>query len=105
MAKGSANMTWKRHRKAEGSTRMGRGSVKFYVLAGAIITLAATVAMADEAIAPGDARESTETDFCRSFGPGYFRLAGTQTCMKIGGSVRFDAGGGDLSGDRAPSRD
>ena len=98
-------MTWRRHLKPEGSTRMGRGSVNLYVLACAMITLAATAAAAEEAIVPDGAPESTKTDSCRSYGPGYFRLAGTQTCMKIGGSVRVDIGGGDLSRDREPSKD
>ena len=83
---------------------MGRGNVNLYVLACAMITLAAPAA-AEEAIVPDGARESPETDSCRSFGPGYFKLAGTQTCMKIGGSVRVDIGGGDPSRNGEPSKD
>jgi hypothetical protein len=32
---------------------------------------------------------------CDAFGTGYFYIPGTETCLKIGGYVRFDAGYGD----------
>ncbi len=97
-------MTWKRHRKGQGSTLMRRGSVHFYVLACMIFSMGASAA-ADEAIPSREPPESTEADGCRHFGPGYFKLAGTETCIKIGGSIRFDVGGGVTTRGDGPSED
>jgi Porin subfamily len=30
---------------------------------------------------------------CAAYGPGFVRVEGTDTCIKIGGSVQIDAGG------------
>jgi hypothetical protein len=31
-------------------------------------------------------------DSCAAFGPGFIKVEGTGTCVKIGGAVRIDAG-------------
>lgn len=59
-----------------------------------------SVAVADDAIKPGEHRNSEPGEPCAAFGPGYFKLAGTETCIKIGGSVRIDVGAGDVEGGR-----
>jgi hypothetical protein len=35
---------------------------------------------------------------CDAYGEGYFYIPGTETCLKIGGYVRYDMGWGDLAG-------
>ena len=77
---------------------MSRAAIRL-VLATCLSVGAAFGASAEEAIKQFQAEESRPTNPCAHFGPGYSQLGGTQTCIKIGGSIRFDVGGGDI-GDR-----
>lgn len=90
-------MTLKRHGKFESATDMMLGFASFALFACAIFIADAESAAAQDAIRSDKSEESVETDACRAFGPGYVRLGSTSTCIKIGGSVRVDIGGGDTS--------
>jgi hypothetical protein len=37
--------------------------------------------------------KSATGNSCAAFGPGFVKVAGTDTCVKIGGSVQIDGGG------------
>jgi Porin subfamily len=37
--------------------------------------------------------KSTAGNPCAAFGPGFAKVAGTDTCVKVGGAVRVDVGG------------
>lgn len=65
-------------------------------LAVAVVVSCFSVAVAEDAITASEHREPKQGEPCAAFGPGYFKLAGTETCIKIGGSVRIDVGAGDF---------
>jgi hypothetical protein len=60
-----------------------RSSIR--LLAACVLMFAASAAAAQEAALPEDA-------VCAAYGPGFRALAGTEVCVKLGGSVRVDAG-------------
>lgn len=62
----------------------------------AAVLLAALPAAAQNG--PQAATTAKPDPVCASYGPGFTRLAGTQTCVKIGSSVQTDAYGTDVSG-------
>ena len=37
--------------------------------------------------------KSTAGNPCAAFGPGFVKVAGSDTCVKVGGAVRVDVGG------------
>jgi Porin subfamily len=37
--------------------------------------------------------KGTSANSCAAFGPGFVKLAGSDTCVKVGGAVRVDVGG------------
>ena len=49
---------------------------------------------ADAVVAEPEAVEYVR--ICDAYGAGYFYIPGTETCLKIGGYVRYDIGVGDL---------
>jgi hypothetical protein len=51
---------------------------------------------ADAVVAEPEAVEYVRV--CDAYGAGYFYIPGTETCLKIGGYVRYDIGMGDRSG-------
>lgn len=65
-------------------------------IAVAALVSCVSVALAEDAIKAGEQKAREEINPCATFGPGYNRLAGTETCIKIGGSVRIDFGAGDI---------
>lgn len=74
---------------------MSRRVATHIALVFAVIMAGACAAAADEAIESSGDNESEPANPCDQFGPGYLKLGGTETCIKIGGSVRVDIGGGD----------
>lgn len=66
----------------------------------AAVLLAATSAISPAAAQNGPQAATTAKPdpVCASYGAGFTRLAGTQTCVKIGSSVQTDAYGTDVSG-------
>ncbi len=37
--------------------------------------------------------KSTASNPCAAFGPGFVKVAGSDTCVKVGGALRVDVGG------------
>ncbi|SOC39937.1 porin-like protein [Rhizobium subbaraonis] len=74
---------------------MGRAAIRL-VLATCFAAGPAFYVSAEEAIGQYQTEESRPTNPCAHFGPGYSPLGSTQTCIRIGGSIRFDIGGGDI---------
>ena len=69
------------------------------VLLGAAAMLAfSTAANAADAIVAADAEPQNYVRVCDAFGTGYFYIPGTETCLQVGGYVRFDLRGGELLG-------
>jgi hypothetical protein len=75
---------------------MSHAAAKHVVFACLAMIGCASPVSAEEAIKSDGQRESMPADSCQQFGPGYFKLGSTETCIKIGGSVRVDIGGGDF---------
>jgi hypothetical protein len=38
--------------------------------------------------------KSAARNSCAAFGPGFVKVAGTDTCVKVGGAIRVDVGSG-----------
>ena len=80
---------------------MRLSAARLLALAAAVLVPGSSTAVAEEAIKAGEQRELKQNDPCAAFGAGYFQLAGTETCIKVGGGVRFDVGIGDLGDGRS----
>lgn len=67
-------------------------------LARACAPLTAAALMALAAIAAGAGAARAQSNPCAAFGPGFQKMPGSDSCVKAGGAVRFDAyTGGNLS--------
>lgn len=42
---------------------------------------------------PALARPHPKSDPCAAFGPGFVRMPGSDTCVKVGGGIGIEAGG------------
>lgn len=71
-------------------------AIRSCAIAVAALVSCAPVALAEDAIRAGEHRAREEANPCAAFGPGYSRLGSTETCIKIGGSVRVEFGVGDI---------
>jgi hypothetical protein len=79
---------------------MSKGAAMSQVHARTAILLAATLFAVPAAAqnAPQAAAAGKPDPVCASYGAGFARVPGTQTCVKISSSVQTDAYGTDLSG-------
>ncbi|SDS27656.1 porin [Bradyrhizobium canariense] len=73
-------------------------------LAVLVATLSASMALADpprraksdNAVPPGKllpVKGAGAANSCAAFGPGFVKVDGTDTCVKVGGAVSIEAGG------------
>ncbi|OQP84960.1 porin [Rhizobium rhizosphaerae] len=70
--------------------------MKFALLANvAAISLFAGSAFAADAIVAASPEPMSYVRVCDAFGKGYFYIPGTETCLKVGGYVRFDSINGE----------
>lgn len=67
-------------------------------LVAALAASTATLAHAADAVVAADPEPAEFVRVCEAFGTGYFFIPGTETCLKIGGYVRFDLQGGTALG-------
>lgn len=81
--------------KGKGGFRLG-GCVVALVLGGASTLGLARGAQAGDAIVAAEPEPLEYVRVCDAFGTGFFYIPGTQTCLKIGGYVRFDIGVGNM---------
>ncbi|MGN6551077.1 MAG: porin [Pararhizobium sp.] len=73
-------------------------TIKSILLGSAAALATVTGAQAADAIMAAAPEPVNYVRVCDAFGTGYFYIPGTETCLKIGGYVRQDIGGGDLLG-------
>jgi len=73
-------------------------NIKSLLLGSAAALAAVSGAQAADAIVAAEPEPMEYVRVCDAFGTGFFYIPGTETCLKIGGYVRFDVGGGELLG-------
>jgi len=74
-------------------------NIKSLLLGSAAALAAVSGAQAADAIVAAEPKPMEYVRVCDAFGTGYFYIPGTETCLKIGGYVRFQTGfGRDKSG-------
>jgi hypothetical protein len=66
-------------------------SMKGLLLGSAAALCAVSGARAADAIVAAESEPLEYVRVCDAFGTGYFYIPGTETCLKVGGRVRFDA--------------
>jgi hypothetical protein len=73
-------------------------TIKSLLLGSAAALAAVSGAQAADAIVAAEPEPMEYVRVCDAFGTGYFYIPGTETCLKVGGRVRFDASYGDVYG-------
>lgn len=68
------------------------------LMASAMCLASVQGAMAADAIVAAEPEPAEYVKVCDAFGTGYFYIPGTETCMQIGGYIRYDMRGGELLG-------
>jgi opacity protein-like surface antigen len=71
-------------------------NIKSLLLGSAAALAAVSGAQAADAIVAAEPEPMEYVRVCDAFGTGYFYIPGSETCLKIGGRVRFDATYGDV---------
>jgi hypothetical protein len=79
-----------------GLGRMSSTTARLLPFVFAALIAGACSASAEDAIKDGEHLGDRRAEPCAAFGPGYVRLPGSETCIRIGGDVRLDVGGGDI---------
>ncbi len=82
-------------------------NIKSLLLGSAAALLAVSGARAADAVVVAEPEPAEYVKICDVYGAGYFYIPGTETCLRIGGYIRYDAGFGDvasLDGARANDR-
>ncbi|QND59457.1 porin [Mesorhizobium huakuii] len=81
-------------------------NIKSLLLGSAAALIAVSGARAADAVVVAEPEPAEYVKICDVYGAGYFYIPGTETCLRIGGYVRYDIGGGDIgSFDGATSAD
>ncbi|MGU3574789.1 porin [Brucellaceae bacterium C25G] len=70
-------------------------NIKSLLLGSAAAVVAATGAQAADAIIAPEPEAVEYVRVCDAYGAGYFYIPGTETCLQIGGYVRYEVRGGD----------
>lgn len=70
-------------------------AIKTLLLSSTAALLAATATHAADAIVAAEPEPMEYVRVCDAFGEGFFYIPGTETCLKIGGYVRFDSNYGE----------
>ncbi len=73
-------------------------NIKSLLLGSAAALAVVSGAHAADAIVAAEPEPAEYVKVCDAFGTGYFYIPGTETCLKIGGHIRYDIKGGDLLG-------
>jgi hypothetical protein len=72
-------------------------NIKSLLLGSAAALFAVSGARAADAIVAAEPEPAEYVKICDVYGAGYFYIPGTETCLKIGGYVRYDAGIGNVN--------
>jgi hypothetical protein len=78
-------------------------NIKSLLIGSAAALAAVSGAQAADAIVAAEPEPLEYVRVCDAFGAGYFYIPGTETCLRIGGEVRFTAAFGEDIGGRGPS--
>jgi Porin subfamily len=70
-------------------------NIKSLLLGSAAALVAVTGARAADAVVVAEPEPAEYVKICDVYGAGYFYIPGTETCLRIGGYVRYDASFGD----------
>lgn len=70
-------------------------NIKTLLLGSAAALVAVSGARAADAVVVAEPEAVEYVKVCDAYGAGFFYIPGTETCLKIGGYMRYDAGGGD----------
>ena len=70
-------------------------NIKSLLLGSAAALVAVSGARAADAVVVAEPEPAEYVKICDVYGAGYFYIPGTETCLRIGGYVRYDIGGGD----------
>uniref|UniRef100_UPI00055AD6CE porin n=1 Tax=Mesorhizobium sp. NBIMC_P2-C1 TaxID=1320555 RepID=UPI00055AD6CE len=82
-------------------------NIKSLLLGSAAALLAVSGARAADAVVVAEPEPAEYVKICDVYGAGYFYIPGTETCLRVGGYLRYDAGFGDIGtfdGGRANDR-
>jgi hypothetical protein len=71
-------------------------NIKSLLLGSAAALIAVSGARAADAVTVAEPEPAEYVKICDVYGAGYFYIPGTETCLRIGGYVRYDIGAGDL---------
>ncbi|WP_027055356.1 porin [Mesorhizobium erdmanii] len=81
-------------------------NIKSLLLGSAAALIAVSGARAADAVVVAEPEPAEYVKICDVYGAGYFYIPGTETCLRIGGYIRYDIGVGDIgSFDGARSHD
>ena len=76
-------------------------NIKSLLLGSAAALVAVSGARAADAVVVAEPEPAEYVRICDVYGAGYFYIPGTETCLRIGASMRYTIGAGDLDGARA----
>ncbi|WP_095203207.1 porin [Mesorhizobium carmichaelinearum] len=71
-------------------------NIKSLLLGSAAALIAVSGARAADAVVVAEPEPAEYVKICDVYGAGYFYIPGTETCLRIGGYVRYDIGLGDV---------
>jgi hypothetical protein len=71
-------------------------NIKSLLLGSAAALIAVSGARAADAVTVAEPEPAEYVKICDVYGAGYFYIPGTETCLRIGGYIRYDAGFGDI---------
>ncbi|MEW6629552.1 MAG: porin [Pseudomonadota bacterium] len=71
-------------------------NIKSLLLGSAAALIAVSGARAADAVTVAEPEPAEYVKICDVYGAGYFYIPGTETCLRIGGYVRYDAAAGDI---------
>ncbi|MBB6408111.1 porin [Mesorhizobium sangaii] len=71
-------------------------NIKSLLLGSAAALIAVSGARAADAVVVAEPEPAEYVKICDVYGAGYYYIPGTETCLRIGGYVRYDIGGGDV---------
>ncbi|RAZ93013.1 porin [Mesorhizobium hawassense] len=71
-------------------------NIKSLLLGSAAALVAVSGARAADAVTVAEPEPAEYVKICDVYGSGYFYIPGTETCLRIGGYVRYDIGVGDV---------
>ncbi|MBZ9881617.1 MULTISPECIES: porin [unclassified Mesorhizobium] len=71
-------------------------NIKSLLLGSAAALIAVSGARAADAVTVAEPEPAEYVKICDVYGAGYFYIPGTETCLRVGGYIRYDAGFGDV---------